>query len=274
MHISTQNFGFSSAAKCFIAEGTYEYRDRIHQFPEIQYILDGELEIEVNGKTEHLKKGDIAVIAPFAIHTISSKTGVKSWLMIFSNNIISDFLESSKNYLNRERCVFTPTPTLSSYIKENIIDNGEKIVNLDEEKKLFFKVKAIAYAILEEYVRTVRNSSAQPKETALAKILLYINNNFKDNITRQSVAKALGYSPSYISHTIEAIPEMNFRKLLNSIRIEHAKNLLLESDFSMLDISYECGFGGERTFYRAFSEIVGISPLRFKQGGHNRVIKK
>ena len=265
MHISTQNFGSGSYAKCFSAEGIYEYSDRIHQFPEIQYIIDGSLEIEVDGKKEVLHAGDIAVIAPFRVHTIRSTDGVHAWLMIFSNDLASDFIYRNTNHIHRSGCVFTPSAALCAYVRENMIDMGEQVVNLEGDPRLLFKVKALAYSVLEEYVRAVPRLADEAKPNALAKILIYISNHFKENITRETVSEALGYSGSYISHVISDLPEMNFRKLLNSVRIEHAKQLLLTSDFSVIDVAYECGFGGERSFYRAFMEIAHTTPNKFRQ---------
>jgi transcriptional regulator GlxA family with amidase domain len=58
---------------------------------------------------------------------------------------------------------------------------------------------------------------------------------------------------------------MNFRKLINSLRVDHAKNLLISQKFKMIDVAYECGFTGDRTFYRAFGEITGMSPTEYRR---------
>lgn len=269
MHISVQNFGFEKAAKCYTAEGLYDYSARIHQFAEIQCVLEGELEIEVDGVTERLYAGDIAVIGPFRTHSVHSTKGVRTWLTIFSNGLIPEYVTKDKIFINRDRCVFHASEALFSYIKNNYIDLGERVISLDKAGDLLFRVKGLIYPVLSEYVREVPDSSPKKKNNAMASILLYINQHFQEPLTRESVGAALGYSPTYVSHVIELIPNMNFRRLVNSIRIEYAKDLIREREMSMVDIALECGFTGERTFYRAFSELTGMTPLRYGKQSRN-----
>ena len=92
---------------------------------------------------------------------------------------------------------------------------------------------------------------------------MYIGENFRENLTRSSVGAALGYSPSYISHVIENLPGTSFTSLLNSIRVEYAKDLLSKRDLNVLDIALECGFGSDRNFYRAFKDFTGYSPKEY-----------
>lgn len=263
MHISVANFGAGNAVKCYIAEGPYEYDQRIHQFAEIQLVLEGELEIEVDGVTEQLTAGDIAVIGPFRTHRTKGYEGVKTWLMILSNSLITDFVDKTKNLIRGERCAFKPSEELLGFVKRNLFDRGETVIDLDRERELLFKTKALIYAILEEYTSKTKQKDDKQKNTALAQIILYLNEHFSENITRESVGAALGYSKSYISHLIETIPNMTFCKLLNSLRVEKSKELLRSKEISILDISLECGFSSERTFYRAFKENTNMTPREY-----------
>ena len=101
-------------------------------------------------------------------------------------------------------------------------------------------------------------------DNALVSVLLYVKEHFKENINRASLAKALGYHPVYLSQCVNSIPNMNLRKLINSTRVEYAKGLLSKSDMKIIDIALECGFGGERSFYRAFYEILKLTPGEYR----------
>ena len=80
----------------------------------------------------------------------------------------------------------------------------------------------------------------------------------------KNVAKALGYSESYFSRAINKTAGFGFNTLLAMIRIESAKKLLLETKKSIVEIVIECGFGSERSFYRQFKDMTGVSPLRYR----------
>ena len=284
MYVTIQNFGFNNAVKCFIADGVYDFPERIHQFAEIQFILEGEVEITVDGKTEILGKDDVVVISPFRAHSFKTKPGTRRWILIPSSNFISDFISGERTLINGEACGFPASDGLSLYIRENIFDMGDRIVDLEQGGSLMLKVKALAYAILNEYTEKVPQSTSKIKNNALASIIMYISENFKQNLTRASIGAALGYSPSYISHVIESLPETSLSSLLNSMRVEYAKKLLSDRGritaaskasnftekadlpidaFSMLDIALECGFVSERSFYRAFKSITGYSPKAY-----------
>ena len=263
MFVSVQNFGFNNAVKCFIANGAFEFPTRIHQFAEIQFILEGEVELTVDSKTEHLKAGDVMVISPFKAHSFKTTKETKRWILIPSSNFIPDFISSDKALINGEKCGFTASSGLSQYLFENLFDMGDRVVNLEADIKLTLKIKALAYAILNEYTQKVPRQKSSIKNNALASIIMYIGEHFRENLTRSSVGAALGYSPTYISHVIEELPTTTFSSLLNSLRVEYAKELLSKKQLTMIEVALECGFGSDRNFYRTFKEFTGYSPKQY-----------
>ena len=116
----------------------------------------------------------------------------------------------------------------------------------------------VLYPIFDEYVSSVKliKPSEKIRSNAVAEAFRYLSEHYTENISLKDVASAIGYSTSCISHSIYEITGMNFRGILNSMRVEHAKVLL---------ISVECGFGSERSFHRAFSAVTGMTPNEYKE---------
>ena len=265
MYIQLQNFGYNSSVKSTYHEGRYECAERIHQFPEIVSVIEGSVEITVDGVTETANAGDIAVITPFRAHSFHTPDHCKIWIGVVSSDFAEDFISGDALHLCGERAVFTPSLSLSNYVTAHFPDRSDTQTIVDKDSVKYRSIKALVYAVLEEYIRTVPQVSAkQMKSPALVSVLLYMGEHFKENIDLSSVSAALGYTPTYVSHCISAIPNINFRKLLNSLRIDHSKLLLISKEFKLIDIALECGFTSERTFYRAFSEIVGITPTEYR----------
>lgn len=50
-------------------------------------------------------------------------------------------------------------------------------------------------------------------------------------------------------------------------RLNIAKQLLLESDFSITEIAYRCGFSDASYFSKVFRSSVGVSPLEYRKNG-------
>ena len=123
--------------------------------------------------------------------------------------------------------------------------------------------------MLEEYFALCPPVERPIMTSALSAVLLYISEHFTEDISLRSAAAALGYHPGSISHSLETLPGFNFNYLLNTMRIEYAKSLLLRTSFPLIDIALESGFQTERTFYRAFRQIAGISPGEYREKMHS-----
>jgi len=84
------------------------------------------------------------------------------------------------------------------------------------------------------------------------------------NLKVSDVADKLGEPEYRISRAITgATGFANFNRLVNSYRIDHAKRLLADpacSNWSVLSIAMECGFGSIGPFNRAFKEATGQTP--------------
>ena len=264
MYIQLQNFGYDSSIKSTYHEGQYECIERIHQFPEIIYILDGSVEITVDGVKEYANAGDLAVITPFRAHSFHTPTYCKIWIGVISDDFASDYISGDNLHMSGKHAVFTPSDSLRNYILDHFPQRYDNQTSLGNDLTQYRSIKALVYTVFEEYTRTVPQISTKLKNNALASVLIYMREHYKESIDLPEVASKLGYTPTYISHCISAIPNMNFRKLLNSLRIDYAKELLLSKNFKMIDIALECGYSGERTFYRAFQEIVGMTPNEYR----------
>ena len=265
MYIQVQNFGNKSSIKSSYHKGVYECAERIHQFPEIVCVLQGEIEITVDGVVETARAGDIAVITPFKTHSFKTRETCEIWIGVISLDFVVEFFAGENLYVCGNRSVFTPTKSLFAYVTEHLPDKHDVPYLLDADKIKYKSIKALTYPIFEEYTRLVSQEKKHIKNNALAAVLLYMGEHFEENISLVSLSAALGYTPTYVSHCISVIPNMNFRKLLNSLRIDKAKVLLNEGKLRMLDIAIECGFSCERSFNRAFSEILGMTPGEYKK---------
>ena len=265
MYVQLQNFGCEASIKTIRFDGKYECAERLHQFSEIICVFDGEVELTVDGVTECARAGDLAVITPFRTHSFHTPQYCKIWIGVISNNFISHFASGDKLYYSGERAVFTPSTSLFSYVCDHLPSDHSEPFRVSTDSCLYNGIAALSYAVLEEYTRLVPRISLNLNKNALARILLYISEHYREPITLRELGEKLGYTESYISQCISAIPNMNLRKLLNSLRIDKAKQLFAEGKLKMTDVAVESGFSCERTFSRAFVSLCGIAPKRYLQ---------
>jgi len=99
----------------------------------------------------------------------------------------------------------------------------------------------------------------------LSHALEFINNNYKDNITLTDITKFCNCSESYISHIFKKTMKINIKAYINKVRIEHSKELLLDSNLNISQIALKIGFNEPNYFSNVFREICGLSPSAFRQ---------
>ena len=262
MKISVNNFGNGYKFKSKRIDEAYKFARDIHEFTELVYIEDGAVRVTVDGESDIVEAGNFVVITPFRQHSYYAQKRCKIWMAVFSADFINDIISENELFRHRKKVYFKPSPEMEIYAKSRMTDYDEfDIAKKDRIRSL----KALLHAIFEEYLSKAAEVENDASNSALISILLYVKEHFRENITRQSIANALGYHPMYLSQCINSIPNINLRKLLNSTRVEYAKGLLTKTNLRIIDIALECGFSGERSFYRAFNEILKLSPGEYRR---------
>jgi AraC-like DNA-binding protein len=221
------------------------------------------MELTVNEKKEVMNAGDMAIIAPFCVHSFYTPEYVNRWLAVFSTDFIAGLLSEEEIYGEGEHCVFTPSPQLAAFVTSHLIDSNENFFNLTAGDIRSFKV--LSNAVYEEYMRVVPYSAKRTHNKALTAILLYISEHYLEEMSLSTIGAALGYSPKYVSLCLSDIDDMNLFYLVNSFRAEHAKRLLLSTELKVIDIAYECGYSSEKSFHRAFLQVTGTTPGKYKK---------
>lgn len=89
----------------------------------------------------------------------------------------------------------------------------------------------------------------------------------ENGLTRDKVAERLGSNRTYISQVINDRTGMSFLAYINSYRIEEAIELLSDpaNDIPLKALSSDLGFSSISTFYKLFSEKVGMPPAKYRE---------
>ena len=240
----------------------------LHQLAEIAYITEGEVSVKTLDKITVAKAGDMVFVPPYQPHAYYTEDSqsVKIWLFLFSYSLALDAFRDVTAFDRYYDVVFTPTEELRCFISKQLLDTGEKLVNLQINE--LPKVKAIIYPILNEYIEKVPvvNSQKGLRSNPTVDTLKYLSFHFMDEgLNLEQISRAIGYSKSQISHTLNSVLGVNLKTLINSMKIDFAKNMLLSGDESIYKISVESGFSCERSFHRAFKMITGVTPLEYKR---------
>lgn len=92
----------------------------------------------------------------------------------------------------------------------------------------------------------------------------YIRENYQQRLTLDDVAEAFHLSKTYLSERFREHFGKNFVQYKNEVRIEHAKQLLRDTQLPISEVAVQCGFDNISYFSLVFRQITGTSPLQFR----------
>lgn len=102
------------------------------------------------------------------------------------------------------------------------------------------------------------------KDTRVQEVLEWIRNHYNQDISLDDVAAQMGLSATYASKQIKAYTGMNVVNYINTLRIEHAKELLAGTKMSSNEIGAYVGFRYSQSFIRTFRKVVGMTPGNYR----------
>lgn len=96
------------------------------------------------------------------------------------------------------------------------------------------------------------------------KAINYINANYMNKINLEEVADHVYLNSSYFSKVFKDDMKCNFNTYVNKVRVEKSKELLLNEDINLVDISNLVGYEDQSYFSKVFKRIVGVTPGRYR----------
>ena len=129
---------------------------------------------------------------------------------------------------------------------------------------LKIRMRTILVNVFSHFVDSV----SKKQETSLPLWLTKLTNemekpeNFVEGIN-QMIALS-GKSREHVSRSVKKYYGITITDYINDLRINYASNLLINTNISIIDICYNCGFQSTSYFYRIFKEKNHVSPSIFR----------
>lgn len=98
----------------------------------------------------------------------------------------------------------------------------------------------------------------------IKKIYEYVQKNFQRKITLDEISELINMTPVSFNRFIKKRTGKTFISYINSTRVSYASRLLLETDLSVGEIAYKCGFNNLANFNRMFKKIKNNTPSEFR----------
>lgn len=235
----------------FETEAEWKHPTITEKTYEIIYVISGMVFIEEQGEFFELKKGDMLILKPGIEHKGYLESSGKTsfyWAHFFTDNINQ----------------FTKGRFLLSGIKQDFLFK-EMLHHSHKDKASQVMTELLLAQIL------IGNAQdyAEEKSRKLTKdIFEWTRINSAPHLKATAVAQHFDYSVDHLTRLIKKEYGKNLKQLISEFILEKAKGLLVNTNFSIKEISAALEFEDPNIFLKFFKYHSGISPSQYRNSYH------
>lgn len=232
--------------------------EHYHSSAEIVYVLDGYAEARIRGENYHLTEGDLCFVLPYEDHSFSVEEHCTCYTMVLTTDYFEVFLPTVQgmNFTTNHIKIVKHTDLIEQCFRRLL----SPIHPL--EKKGCIQV-ILGHLLVA--VSVTLEESKSPDQDIVKRMVKFFAANYQREFTVVEMAKGINCSVSNLSSILKRTFHCGFREYLNSLRIRHAKQLLAQSQATVLQVALDSGFSSLRSFNRIFKQHTGMSPSEYRQ---------
>lgn len=254
--------------KMFIFEGkdgNYVRKKHWHRSIEIFALFEGELEFYVDEARYSLRPGEFMLVNSNEIHSIFSPKRNQTVVLQIP---LTTF---EKYYTDEKFIYFSHSSRLQD---EEVMHLLRDMYHTYHEKPCGYELKVqgqfymLLYILVTKYRETDVNEKViqnSRKLDRLSQITAYMEENYREDISLESLAEIFGYSATYLSRMFRKYAKTNYKACLDDIRLEHAVKELADTRLPIGEVVFRNGFPNSRAFVKVFKKRYGMLPKEYRR---------
>jgi AraC family transcriptional regulator len=129
--------------------------------------------------------------------------------------------------------------------------------------------RALGARLLRAHSNRIPQPAGAPRggltRNQLARAIEFMDANLAERLGLDDIAGAVGLSPAHFIRQFRLSTGMPPHKYLVRLRLERAKRLLRETDCSIAQVAFDCGFSHQEHMTRFFGQFAGTTPAVFRR---------
>ena len=248
-----------------------------HNFFELVYVVSGQCTHLLGNEQSRIKAGDYFIIDTGSKH---SYINTDKKFEIINCLFMPDYIDRA----------LTDCPTLAALVSNQVLRFGvpmtvqaaDRIYHdtdgtvgrlmtamVDEfEKRRVGYMELLRCHLTQALVCALRagEQAERPLHPAVTSVIEFLKKNYVQPLSLDALARAVGYTPSYLSGLFADQTGMSIRTFLQHLRIEQACRQLEQSIHPITQIAQQVGYGDPKHFTVIFRRIKGKSPREYRAG--------
>ena len=243
-----------------------------HSYFELFYVETGACSFFTGDNMYDLHAGSFLLIPPQAFHYTRYSFGAcKRWNIFFNGGDVdggvAGQLPNGQSFLDDVRIFRVPDfyraqieGILAQMVREERIADGRTALI---QRTLLNHLLLLCGRECEFLEKLPENIHTTDRKIVAA--AQFIGERYMDEITAADIARAVGYSPNYLSRKFRETAGLGVHEYLMFIRLQHAALELLSTNDSVTDIALRCGFSNGNYFKDAFKKKYGVTPREYRK---------
>ena len=246
-----------------------------HDELEIIYVKSGFLTVSISGENYIGTPGDAFVVSPGNLHFMGSQTGTVDYFTFLfplkyiafrSDDMLDDKLIEP---LNSGHLMISPE------IKDTVKEQCEQLARVyaaeidKSESKITSQIrkKIILLQFIHELWKKgfIVENNTSGRNIVEKEMVSYIQQNFTGKISLREFGVQFHLSEKYISRYFKEHFHITLSQYVTYLRLEHAKQMLQETDISVTEVAMQSGYQNISYFIRSFKKTYGVSPLKYRK---------
>lgn len=181
--------------------------------------------------------------------------------------------ENMSNYLYEpllQKIVSLMYDSCNEYLQNSLNtldkDGREEVMRLISQEISYFPHSTMLIK-LKHYIETAIDlvKPSEAYNVNLDRVFEFIKNNYCNALYLEIISEHVSMNPKYLSRCFKEKMGLGISEYINYVRINKAKEMLVDTDESIADIGNAVGFDNRTTFFRSFKRLAGISPNDFRK---------
>lgn len=252
-----------------------------HTFFEVSYLYSGTCKNYIEGINHTMQVGDILILNPCTKHAVQiyDDTSILINFIIrkdFIRHILLDILPKDAIITTFFKRILLenhaqPFMYFRTGTDKTVSSEILKLYEINHSGKNYAKqlsnaaFSAFLIFLLQKHEKNIlKVSASELQEDTSIFILEYLQHHYAD-ITLQEFADFFNYSPRQIERILKNTVGLNFKEIVQNLRIAKAKQLLENTGLSLERISFEAGFSSLNNFFRVFRKYTGMTPNQYRR---------
>ncbi len=242
-----------------------------HSCYELFYVHSGECRFLIDDSIHDLRAGDFMLIPPMVLHYTRYVFGACTRTVILFRR--QDFGADVEQCMPRGAQFFAETSVFS--VPQEALGQVRDILALLSAEEGVGDVcsPALRRCYLQNLLlvcsrcctfRTGLVSGIQTDDQQILQAAHYISEHYMQPLTTRDVARAVGFSPNYLSRKFRLSAGIGLHEYIVFVRLYHAAQELIATSGSITAIALRCGFTDSNYFKDSFKKKYGVTPRGYR----------